>query len=206
MTYQERAQPGPPRIHPLGGPGFFGTIISATGGAGFQPGAPATTPDCLAPFGFNMVADYTNTAVAGNPSLGISGALNVNASGLVGVFIGSGAPTGPAPAQRNDGVAFNAISPALNQIFWIRDGLTGTGVGTVQQFTAPTGAMFLYFGTVDGFGWNNNVGTIDVSISQISTSETPLPAALPLFATGLGALRLLGWRRKGKRGPNLVFC
>ena len=25
---------------------------------------------------------------------------------------------------------------------------------------------------------------------------TPLPAALPLFATGLGALGLLGWRRK----------
>jgi hypothetical protein len=29
-------------------------------------------------------------------------------------------------------------------------------------------------------------------------SETPLPAALPLFATGLGALGLLGWRRKRK--------
>jgi hypothetical protein len=25
---------------------------------------------------------------------------------------------------------------------------------------------------------------------------TPLPATLPLFATGLGALGLLGWRRK----------
>jgi hypothetical protein len=30
------------------------------------------------------------------------------------------------------------------------------------------------------------------------TSEVPLPAALPLFATGLGALGLLGWRRKRK--------
>jgi hypothetical protein len=29
-------------------------------------------------------------------------------------------------------------------------------------------------------------------------SETPLPAALPLFATGLGAFGLLGWRRKRK--------
>jgi hypothetical protein len=26
----------------------------------------------------------------------------------------------------------------------------------------------------------------------------PLPAALPLFATGLGAMGLLGWRRKRK--------
>jgi len=29
-------------------------------------------------------------------------------------------------------------------------------------------------------------------------SETPLPAALPLFASGLGALSLVGWRRKRK--------
>ncbi len=37
------------------------------------------------------------------------------------------------------------------------------------------------------------VGTLDVTITQ-----TPLPAALPLFATGLGALGLFGWRRKRK--------
>ena len=30
------------------------------------------------------------------------------------------------------------------------------------------------------------------------TSAVPLPAALPLFATGLGALGLLGLRRKRK--------
>jgi hypothetical protein len=30
-------------------------------------------------------------------------------------------------------------------------------------------------------------------------SATPIPAALPLFATGLGALGLLGWRRKRKQ-------
>jgi hypothetical protein len=29
--------------------------------------------------------------------------------------------------------------------------------------------------------------------------ETPIPAALPLFASGLGALGLLGWRRKRKK-------
>jgi hypothetical protein len=37
-----------------------------------------------------------------------------------------------------------------------------------------------------------------VTASFVETSETPLPAALPLFATGLGALGLLGWRRKRK--------
>jgi hypothetical protein len=36
-------------------------------------------------------------------------------------------------------------------------------------------------------------GTLDPAISVI-----PLPGAFPLFATGLGALGLLGWRRKRK--------
>jgi hypothetical protein len=33
---------------------------------------------------------------------------------------------------------------------------------------------------------------------------TPLPDALPLFATGLGALGLLGWRRKRKARVSLL--
>jgi hypothetical protein len=32
----------------------------------------------------------------------------------------------------------------------------------------------------------------------VDAAATPLPAALPLFATGLGGLGLLGWRRKRK--------
>jgi len=34
--------------------------------------------------------------------------------------------------------------------------------------------------------------------------EAPLPAALPLFATGLGALGLLGWRRKRKNAAAIA--
>jgi hypothetical protein len=52
----------------------------------------------------------------------------------------------------------------------------------------------LTFSVLQGFG-NQNTG-LDVSISQVSA--TPLPAALPLFATGLGALSLLRWSRKRK--------
>jgi hypothetical protein len=37
-----------------------------------------------------------------------------------------------------------------------------------------------------------------------ATAQTPLPAALPLFASGLGALGLLGWRRKRKNAAALA--
>ena len=37
-----------------------------------------------------------------------------------------------------------------------------------------------------------------------TTPPTPLPAALPLFAAGLGALGLFGWRRKRKNTANIA--
>jgi hypothetical protein len=50
--------------------------------------------------------------------------------------------------------------------------------------------------------------TDDVSFSfateTTTITATPLPAALPLFATGLGALGLLGWRRKRKARVSLL--
>ena len=40
---------------------------------------------------------------------------------------------------------------------------------------------------------------LDLSFTNTTPpSPTPLPAALPLFATGLGAMGLFGWRRKRK--------
>jgi outer membrane lipase/esterase len=38
----------------------------------------------------------------------------------------------------------------------------------------------------------------EFGLIQADINTTPLPAALPLFATGLGAMGLLGWRRKQK--------
>jgi hypothetical protein len=41
-------------------------------------------------------------------------------------------------------------------------------------------------------------GTCGHLTAETAPPSTPLPAALPLFASGLGALGLLGWRRKRK--------
>ena len=51
-------------------------------------------------------------------------------------------------------------------------------------------------------------GTVSLTLTTDLTpnplSSTPLPAALPLLATGLGALGLFGWRRKRKNTAAVV--
>ena len=44
----------------------------------------------------------------------------------------------------------------------------------------------------------------DVFADAAEVSGVPLPAALPLFASGLGALGLLGWRRKRKNAAAMA--
>jgi hypothetical protein len=56
-------------------------------------------------------------------------------------------------------------------------------------------SLGLISGTTFTWSWNDpNSFGIKVGIP----TATPLPAALPLFAIGLSALGLLGWRRKRK--------
>ena len=47
-----------------------------------------------------------------------------------------------------------------------------------------------------GFGCNLEPPENRSGLTVVAAPATPLPAALPLFATGLGALVVLGWRRK----------
>lgn len=60
-----------------------------------------------------------------------------------------------------------------------------------------TGSDTLTIGFQDDPAW--------IAFDNLSvTSATPLPAALPLFASGLGALGLLGWRRKRKKAQAIA--
>lgn len=49
----------------------------------------------------------------------------------------------------------------------------------------------------EGFSEIYGIGLLG-TLTADSVSATPLPAALPLFAGGLGAIGLVGWRRKRK--------
>ena len=52
----------------------------------------------------------------------------------------------------------------------------------------------LYFGE---FG-SNNLRTFSFEVDHDPLTIVPLPAALPLFGTGLAMLGFMGWRRKRK--------
>jgi hypothetical protein len=53
----------------------------------------------------------------------------------------------------------------------------------------------------DVFGFDDmSVG----SLEQVTPSATPLPAALPLFASGAGVFGFLGWRRKRRQSAAIA--
>ena len=74
---------------------------------------------------------------------------------------------------------------------------SGVWDGTTITFIATTTSTVISFGGSGGAeGSTSYLGLDDVSLTDLSA--VPLPAALPLFASGLGVLGLLGWRRKRK--------
>ena len=122
---------------------------------------------------------------------------------LIGIFLGPMAPNlTPDPgavldfssvAARN----FSTLSPLLEQPFFIGDGLMNDGL-TVQLFDVPTGATRLFLGTMDGFGWFNNVGAFEVTVGvEDDVTAVPEPATLTLLGVGLGIAARA--RRRSKR-------
>jgi hypothetical protein len=59
--------------------------------------------------------------------------------------------------------------------------------------------LFLSGLNIIQLSFNEMIGGGDgLSFDYAAIAPTPLPATFPLFATGLGALGLLSWRRKRK--------
>ncbi len=75
----------------------------------------------------------------------------------------------------------------------------GGQIGTDNLFSISLGSNGLYTFTDSAQG-----GSVYDTFGSISVSQTPLPTTLPLLATGLGILAMLGWRRKRKVGLSLA--
>ena len=79
----------------------------------------------------------------------------------------------------------------------ISDGTGGTG--DHLSLYIPPSSLTDAGGLIDGGAFDHGaLKGPPIGITGGSIAETPLPATLPLFASGLGALGLLGWRRKRK--------
>jgi hypothetical protein len=121
-----------------------------------------------------------------------------------------------------DFVSFSYTSSALNFTIPAANSATLMGGLNANGSIDSTGLIAILasggplFADVGGVFVANPGGSItddDVGFSSTFTpagttvgdpAATPLPAALPLFATGLGGLGLLGWRRKRKSRVSLL--
>jgi hypothetical protein len=136
-----------------------------------------------------------------------SGTYKGPSNALIGVFLGAGVTdVSMGPASLDYTVAANtdlvSQSPALDQIFFLGDGLTSGNV--TQQFIAPSGATRLFLAAADSYGSSTgNLGYLSVDITgatYVSGGGTvPEPATWALMGLGFGAAGAL-LRRKA-RGP-----
>jgi len=137
-------------------------VFRATGGVHFQAGTVGTSPDGGGSAGFGMHGAEN----------GLSG-VRTPWNGLLGVFVGpddprdKGSPPAALDFSSAQATMFETLAPELRQVFFVGDGLTGTGDGKPQVFTVPAGATRLFVGPSDGSGWFNNVGEFDVTVSPL---------------------------------------
>ena len=88
---------------------------------------------------------------------------------------------------------------------FLSDGNLATWEKLTAQLLLPNDTTFVILfliaveknGGSVGFG-GHYADLVSARITGPGINEVPLPAALPLFATGLGVLGLIGWRRKRK--------
>ena len=116
------------------------------------------------------------TQITGDPLLGFPDTQGYGASGINSPYIAS-----DYAFQNSENLVFSQFAPLafnenLNDTYFISLALSDRSgfIGSVSEYVV------------------------------VGTGATPLPAALPLFASGLGAFGLLGWRRKRKNATVLA--
>ena len=92
-----------------------------------------------------------------------------------------------------DGLDYNLNSTSEVAYYYQGSNLVLASIGYSGQI--GTDKLFtISLGGVGGYSFNDN-GSL--TVGSISVSATPIPTTLPLLATGLGALALLGlWRKR----------
>jgi hypothetical protein len=182
----------PPGVSLAAGTGRVLTVSNVTGTVNSGCTGSANGPDGL--HGGCGGTDINSTG-------GIAGIVDSQASMmLVGVFLTDSEPQDPAPARLDFspsvglGEDYAAIAPGIGQVFYVGDGLTGTGSGSAQQIQVPPNATRLFLGIADAFvgdpgHYGDNSGnftaTVDVTADEASPSlavqklDTDIPVVPP---------------------------
>ena len=152
-------------------------------------------------------ANATTFNVTGTPSLPMGGTLTIS-----GGFVGPENVTVPNPPNTLAPTAFTFLTSSVlgSGSTWditLNQGATGYSLLLILPVTSLAGYAggnifdALMYPTATGpegdvaSCFNGSCGALTPATTP---PPVPLPGALPLFATGLGALGLLGWRRKKK--------
>jgi hypothetical protein len=109
---------------------------------------------------------------------------------------GNASPSGSYAAQVTVADGNNLANSLLSTVVSQANG-TATWVAFSQDFTATSNLTLLSFIDTQG-AFNAGIYLDDVSVDPVVVGTTPLPAALPLFAGGLGLVGFLSRRKKQK--------
>lgn len=179
----------------LGG-GTLPEMVSASAGQRFQFSATGTiasgadsSQNMIPPDGGEPNAQASISSPGG---INISGYMGPDHA-LAGVFLANTLPmTTPTTLDFSPsglGSSFSTLSPGLGQIFFIGDGLTGTGTGTVQTLISPTGATRLFLGIPDFSGLNDPGSYYDNSGAfTVTVTSVPEPVCGAIMIFGMVAL------------------
>ena len=99
----------------------------------------------------------------------------------------------------NYGIPAKILASAGNASFVFTSTLTGVNNWEQETLTFTALGPSTLISLTGDFAQYGYIG-----LDNVSVTATPLPAALPLFASVLGVLGLLGWRRKRKAAAALA--
>jgi hypothetical protein len=140
-----------------------------------------------AAFADNTETDYFSGTFTYDASTAVLSAVSITVSGPVdaGFFTTAGNRALPF----NNQIQFSDSSYTWIMSFWN----TSFSLPVVPLDVSPDQLSAVYN--------SDNILTNGVTGAAVAT---PLPAALPLLATGIGAMGLLGWRRKRKNAATIA--
>lgn len=166
-----------------------GGVLQFTGVSGAISRGPGCVANC-SPLDGNEFWDHTPGSQNGISEI------RAPIESLVGIFLTDSAPNLSVSPAKLDfqtlGLDSASLSPELQQVFFIGNGMTSGG--SVQEFSIPAQATRFFLGAMDGYEWSNNSGTITAGVTQV----VPEPEIYAMLFAGLGLLWVATRRRRSQ--------